>query len=150
MKFESAVRPPATPATTIDKRLDTLMNGIEMLTTHLGNTQRVVSAMSADLANVKTRLDNHSDMIMNRIYITVSKCNILSKAVKTKVSELCKKYGLDYRTQARYVFAALYGSLKDQYTVASYREIPDHQFDNALEIVRSWDNLNKIKERLTA
>lgn len=66
----------------------------------------------------------------------------LRKAVGERVSQLTTK-----QAARPVLFRAIYSALKERYQVPSYRDIKQHELQDALKFVYSWGSANRIEKR---
>lgn len=88
---------------------------------------------------VDNKLQEHDEIIKRKIYLSSNKARLLRKAVKEKVKIVCEENNLDYHQMKSKIFPRVYGKLNDQYGVATYRELPEHFWEDILE------NLNNME-----
>jgi len=122
------------------------------------DTMKNISALSSGFEVLTSRLDSLTNEmtdvkkdIKTRIYVSPAHKNILQKAVSNKVKFLTEKYCIDYKAGSKRIFQALWRSLKDKYSISVYSELPDVEFDNALEFIRTWEDevfLKRAKDEI--
>lgn len=86
---------------------------------------------------VDNRLQEHDEIIKKKIYLSSNKARLLRKAVKEKVKLVCEENGLEYHQMKSKIFPRIYGKLNDQYSVATYRELPEYFWDDIIENLRN-------------
>jgi hypothetical protein len=112
-----------------------------------------VRAVNQMLQDATQRIDILEDQMKKRIYVSPAHKNLLQKAVNNHVRALLDQYGIEYKVGSKKVFQALWRSLKDKYSISVYGEIPDIEFDNALDFIRHWEDetlLNRLKVETAA
>lgn|SRR5574344_1144730 len=96
---------------------------------------------------VDTKLQEHDEIIKKKIYLSSNKARLLRKAVKEKVKMICNENELDYHKMKSKIFPRVYGKLNDQYSVATYRELPEYFWEDILENLRNLIvNVNDLKK----
>ena len=96
---------------------------------------------------VDNRLQEHDEIIKKKIYLSSNKARLLRKAVKEKVKLICEENGLEYHQMKSKIFPRIYGKLNDQYSVATYRELPEYFWDDIIENLRNMIvNVKDLKE----
>lgn len=88
---------------------------------------------------LESRIDDHerrlevieTTMSDTGRFITKEQAMHLSQAVKTLAFEIEKRTG-------RNEFQGVYGELYRRFKIPSYRELPAHQFNNAMKFLREW------------
>jgi len=121
------------------KNIASLSSGFEVLTNRL-------DSLTNEMTDVKKD-------IKTRIYVSPLHKNLLQKAVNNRVRFLTEKYFIDYKHWSKKIFQALWRALKDKYSISVYCELPDIEFDNALEFIRTWEDevfLKRAKDEVTA
>ena len=98
------------------------------------------------MRGVEHRVTDHDGRIValehqmeKEVYITPAQAVALTDAVKQKVREVC---GDSYKEQSKIMFPALWRSVKREFGVTQYREIPRIKIDIAIKMVREWKPLN--------
>lgn len=86
---------------------------------------------------VDNRLQEHDEIIKKKIYLSSNKARLLRKAVKEKVKLVCEENGLEYHQMKSKIFPRIYAKLNDQYSVATYRELPEYFWDDIIENLRN-------------
>lgn len=121
--------------------------------------QTVLTAISATRAvsrahlELTSRVGTLEEQMLKRIYVSPAHKNMLQKAVNNHVRALVEQYGLTYKDCSKKVFPAVWRALKDKYSISVYSELPDIEFDNALEFIRKWEDevlLNRLKSEMAA
>ena len=121
--------------------------------------QTVLSAIKATRAVSQAHLELTSrvgileEQMKKRIYVSPAHKNMLQKAVNNHVRALTEQYGINYKTGSKRIFQAIWRALKDKYSISVYSELPDIEFDNALEFIRKWEDevfLNRLKVETAA
>jgi len=102
------------------------------------STMKSISTLANNFQALTKEVKDIREDLDNRIYLSHAHQNILSKAVKEKVRYLLEQKNLNYKDYSKKIFSAIWTSLKDKYSVAVYADIPDREFDNALEFIRTW------------
>ena len=105
-------------------------------------------AISQALQDATTRIDILEEQMQKRIYVSPMHKNMLQKAVNNHVRAISEQYAISYKSGSKRIFQAIWRSLKDKYSISVYSELPDIEFDNALEFIRRWDDevfLNRLK-----
>jgi hypothetical protein len=116
-------------------------------------TMKSVRALTQSYTDLTGRISTLEEQMRKRIYVSPAHKNIVQKAVNNKVRALTEKYCIDYKVGAKRLFQAIWRALKDKYSISVYGELPDIEFDTALDFIRTWEDevfLNRIKEDTAA
>jgi hypothetical protein len=107
-----------------------------------------VRVLSQTMLDATKRIDILEEQMKKRIYVSPIHKNMLQKAVNNHVRALTEQYGINYKAGSKRIFQSVWRSLKDKYSISVYSELPDIEFENALEHIRHWEDevlLNHIK-----
>lgn len=108
-------------------------------------TMKGITGISNVIRDMTDRIKKVENSLSRRVYISSVHANLLKKAVNKRVKYLTDFYGVDYRENSKKLYSGLYRALHDKYSIADYREIPDVEFDNALEFIKYWDDQLLVK-----
>lgn len=98
---------------------------------------------------VDNKLQEHEEIIKKKIYLSSNKARLLRKAVKEKVKLVCEENKLEYHQMKSKIFPRIYGKLNDQYSVATYRELPEYFWDDILENLKNMIvNVNDLTHQV--
>ncbi len=99
-----------------------------------------VRALSQTMLDATKRIDILEEQMKKRIYVSPVHKNMLQKAVNNHVRALTEQYGINYKASSKRIFQSVWRSLKDKYSISVYSELPDIEFENALEFIRHWED----------
>lgn len=126
---------------------------LQELTATVLSATKLARAVSQAHLELTSRVDTLEEQMLKRIYVSPAHKNMLQKAVNNHVRALVEQYGLKYRDCSKKIFPAIWRALKDKYSISVYSELPDIEFDNALEFIRKWEDevlLNRLKTETAA
>jgi hypothetical protein len=99
-----------------------------------------VRVLSQTMLDATKRIDILEEQMKKRIYVSPVHKNMLQKAVNNHVRVLTEQYGINYKAGSKRIFQSIWRSLKDKYSISVYSELPDIEFENALEHIRHWED----------
>ena len=99
-----------------------------------------VSGVGVVIQNMNEKIRKMETSLRTRVYISSVHANMIKREVGKRVRYIIEIYKLNYREDSKKLYSSMYRSIHDKYSIADYREIPDVEFDNAMEFIRYWDN----------
>lgn len=123
------------------------MDDLVVIKKSLEQSLGAMYTLTNNMQSVVEQVKEHDQLLKRRVYLSMIHGRLLTKTIREKVSQVCVDYKLNYRQSAKLMYSAIYNGLYEAYGVNSYRELPDIFFDDILERVRHWNDVDKIIKR---
>lgn len=111
----------------------------------------LVGQMAQMMIAQQSAIDRLEKMLQSKVTITAAQAKAVQAAAKERAAELCDKYALPYDKAGRTFREGITKGLKVEFTVTDLHDLPQYQYDAALDYVREWSSfatVRRIRERL--
>ena len=89
-----------------------------------------------DFKETNMKLNEHDELLKKRVYINPVEAKKIQETVKEKAKQIAIDNNLQYHTVKSKLFARLYNKLKNEFNVATYRELPSIYFDDIMKVIK--------------